>query len=134
MAFCRVLCHSAHILSTQSILRSLRGQLRPSEVAELPPHLLLDLGSHKRRVGNKKMIPGARGAISGQPVEKGGLLQPKPFNRYGGAMRVILRAFTANMVILLAVILAAVVLVLVTPTSRTGSEPRVGGAVAPSAR
>ena len=49
-------------------------------------------------------------------------------------MRVILRAFTANMVILLAVILAAVVLVLVTPTSRTGSEPRVGGAVAPSAR
>ena len=131
MAFCRVLCHSAHILSTQSILRSLRGQLRPSEVAGTP--LLLDLGSHKGESATRKMIPGARGAISGQPVEKGGLLQPKPFNRYGGAMRVILRAFTANMVILLAVILAAVVLV-PTPTSRTGSEPRVGGAVAPSAR
>ena len=50
-------------------------------------------------------------------------------------MRVILRAFTANMVILLAVILAAVVLVLVTPDVSYGSsEPRVGGAVAPSAR
>ena len=39
-------------------------------------------------------------------------------------MRVILRAFTANMDILLAVILAAVVLVLVTSTSRTEAQSR----------
>jgi hypothetical protein len=37
-------------------------------------------------------------------------------------MRVILRAFTANKVVLLAVILAALVLVLVTPTSSTEAQ------------
>jgi bacillolysin len=40
-------------------------------------------------------------------------------------MRVIPRAFTANKVVLLAVILAALVLVLVTPTSRTEAQSRV---------
>src|SRR5215208_1359782 len=40
-------------------------------------------------------------------------------------MRVIPRAFTANTVVLLAVILAALVLVLVTPTSRTEAQSRV---------
>jgi bacillolysin len=39
-------------------------------------------------------------------------------------MRVILRTFTANKVVLLAVILAALVLVLVTPTSRTEAQSR----------
>jgi hypothetical protein len=40
-------------------------------------------------------------------------------------MRIILRACTANKVVLLAVLLAALVLVLVTPTSRTEAQSRV---------